>query len=204
MRFVQILVILAGWFLSPTSADACVGTGDPVTVFDFQGHIQSGESYDYILSLQYDLSFKMVPNDHGWLMVLEDGQGHDMIYPVTPPYRFNPLQTFDGSYGEKTVQGDARPFQFLYGLAPDEYKDVEANLGNVLRPKGDGDQEKGLAALAKFPKGTGEILILDAVSVPPVDKEDKRETVKIIKFKVHLEAPKGFAFDIPQNCTSKR
>jgi hypothetical protein len=170
-----------------------------ITTYDFSGMVQTGETFSKPLSP--DLAFLLNPNPYGWTMTIEDADQNDMIYPVTPPYRFNSLQSFDGSYGAKLVPDETRPFQFIYGLKKGEYETVQTHLNNILWPMAKDDQEDGLEALDHYPQGKGRIYIEDfKTTQPPPGTKDGTETVNMLKFKVHLEAPKGYFFKIAPKC----
>ncbi len=141
-----------------------------------------------------NLTFKMLPlqEQSGWDFRLEDTAGHDFIYPVNPPLRFNASQTLGRGYGESAKQSLNLDRELRFLLRRSDYDRFMPFVNNALWPYNAPNPERTadeyLAALTKQRTGVLRLKILHA-EVGPDDK------VRSAKFQVELIAAAEFHFD---------
>lgn len=129
---------------------------------------------------------------YGWRFFLEDAAGHDFIYPVNPPLRFNPSQLLGCGYGESAQQllKWDRELRFLLDQADYEHFDplVEKALWPYNAPNPAHAAEDYLTALAKLRTGLLRLKILSSDVAPD-------GAVRSAELEVELIAPSDFHFD---------
>jgi hypothetical protein len=144
-----------------------------------------------------DLTFKVRARKDkglccGWMFSLEDAAGHDFIYPVNPPLRFNPSQLLGCGYGQTARESlkISRELHFL--LNQSDYERFEPLLKNALwpgdAPNPDRAAQEYLTALDKLSTGWLRLEILHSEVAPD-------DTVRSADVRVELIAPSDFQFD---------
>ena len=71
---------------------------------------------------------------YGWWFFLEDAAGHDFIYPVNPPLRFNPSQLLGCGYGESAQQILKWDRELRFVLDQADYEHFDPLVENALWP----------------------------------------------------------------------
>jgi hypothetical protein len=127
----------------------------------------------------------------GWTFSLEDASGHDFIYPVNMPLRFNPSQILGCSYGLTASQGLEMKRTLRFILSEQEYLRLDPLMRNALWPGDSPDPhaaETHLKAIAAVQTGLVRLNTLHFEISPD-------GMVRSATFRVELIAPKGFHFD---------
>ena len=144
-----------------------------------------------------DLTFKVQATKDkgfcwGWMFSLEDAAGHDFIYPVNPPLRFNPSQLLGCGYGQTSRESlrISRDLRFLVNES--DYQRFDPLLKNALwpadAPNPDRAADEYLTALDKLSTGLLRLKILH-FDVAPDD------AVRSVGLKVEFIVPSDFHLD---------
>jgi hypothetical protein len=156
--------------------------------------LQAGDDYQRRIN---DLTFVVRATKDkgfcwGWMFSLEDAAGHDFIYPVNPPLRFNPSQLLGCGYGQTARESlkISRELRFL--LNQSDYERFQPLLKNALwpgdAPNPDRAAKEYLTALDKLSTGLLRLRILHS----EVSADD---SVRSAEVQAELIAPSGFQFD---------
>lgn len=160
----------------------------------FTVRLEAGHSFNQKVG---GLEFKLRgTNDkrlcNGWWFSLEDAGGHDFIYPLNMPLRFNPSQFLGCSYGLTVRQGleMKRSLQFI--LTEEDYLRLGPLMSDALWPANSLDPEhageKYLAALRTVRAGLIQINTAHFDLSP-------NGLIRSATFRVKLTAPGSFQFD---------
>lgn len=127
----------------------------------------------------------------GWTFTLEDTDGHDFIYPVNFPLRFNPSQYLGCSYSLTARQGLEMRRSLRFILTERDYLRLDPLMKDALWPADSPDPkhagEKYLKAIQKIQTG---LIRLEAqrYEMSPDD------LIQSATFRVDLTAPNSFNF----------
>ena len=131
----------------------------------------------------------------GWEMKITTAAAapdDDYIYPVTPPLRFNGVQTLGPSYGDDAKKSLSYPHEVRFLLRRSDYDRIVPLLTNALWPCQAPNPDKAgpeyLAALEKTPAGWLKLTVLSYALAPGTD------LIRHIKFRADFVAPKDFIF----------
>lgn len=128
----------------------------------------------------------------GWFFSLEGPAGHDFIYPVNPPLRFNPSWTLGCSYGLSAKQGLELKRNLRFILSEPDYDRIMPLARNGLWPGDSPDPdhaaEKYLKALDSLHTGTINLKTLHY-------EISDQGMIQSAEFTVDLVAPENFHFD---------
>lgn len=168
--------------------------------------LKAGDDYAQRID---DLTFEVRATDkgncQGWLFALKDSDGHDYVYPVNPPIRFNPSQLLGCGYGLSSRESLKLDRKLYFLLHQTDYKRLFPLLENALwpysAPNPDRAGEEYLAELHKIHMGLLRLKIL-RFEVAPDD------AVRSAKLQVDFVAPSDFRFDpslkrLPTSCPPK-
>lgn len=160
----------------------------------FTARLDAGHSFTQKiggLSLQIRASHDGRPCS-GWFFSLEDASGHDFIYPVNMPLRFNPSQILGCSYGLSARQGLEMKRRMRFILTERDYRRLEPLMEDALWP---GDSLGPKHAAEKYLKEVGTVptgrLRLDTLHF----KLSANGHIRSATFRVELIAPSSFHFD---------
>src|SRR5437016_936300 len=156
--------------------------------------LQAGDDYAQRVN---DLTFKVktwLPKSEGagWTFSLEDAGGHDYIYPVNPPLRFNPSQYLGRAYGESALQSLSwnRELRFLDNKV--DYERFWPLVTNALwpytAPRPDKAAEEYFTELGKIQTGLMRLKIVKSDVTPD-------DLVRSAEFAVEVVAPSDIRFD---------
>jgi len=163
-------------------------------VVSFTASLEAGHSFNQKVG---GLEFKLrATNDkrlcNGWWFSLEDAGGHDFIYPLNLPLRFNPSQFLGCSYGLTVRQGleMKRSLQFI--LTEEDYARLGPRMSDALwlanSPDPEHAGEKYLAALRTVRAGLIQLNTTHFDLSP-------NGLIRSATFRVKLTAPDRFQFD---------
>jgi hypothetical protein len=125
----------------------------------FTARLHAGEDFTQKVD---DLEFEIRPTHDegfcdGWYFSLEDPRGHDFIYPVNMPLRFNPSQYLGCSYGLSARQGLEMKRSLRFILTQGDYLRLDPLMRNALWPGDSPDPEHAaeryLKAIAAVRRG---------------------------------------------------
>lgn len=163
------------------------------------GQLASGEALEKRIG--GGLVFRIAPEKpdrdgkaNGWEITLgPSGTDDDYIYPVTPPLRFNGVQTLGPSYGDDAKASLGHTHEMRFVLDSADYKRIWPLLTNALWPYSAPDPDKAgfeyLAALRHLSTG------LLRLSVTSYDKDADTELIRRIEFRAEFSAPASFHFE---------
>jgi len=144
-----------------------------------------------------DLTFKVRATKDkgfcwGWMFSLEDPAGHDFIYPVNPPLRFNPSQTLGCGYGQTARESLKINRELRFLLNEYDYERFDPLVKNALwpyyAPNPDRAAEDYLTALRELSTGLLRLKILRSDVAPD-------DAVRSAELEVEFIAPSDFHFD---------
>jgi hypothetical protein len=129
---------------------------------------------------------------NGWTFTLEDADGHDFIYPVNFPLRFNPSQLLGCSYGLTARQGLEMKRRMRFILTERDYLRLDPLMKDALWPADSPDPEHAgeryLDAIRTVQTGLIRLKTLRFNLSP-------NELIHSATFRVELIAPGSFHFD---------
>ena len=178
------------------------------------GELSSGDSFQRNIGSGFVLRLNPEPAGangefNGWNIILTpaDNPDQDYIYPVSPPLRFNGLQTLGPSYGDdaKTSLGYAHEMHFLLNAA--DYKHIQPLLTSALWPYSAPNPDRAgpeyVEALEQLTTG------LLKLTVASYDLDPANGSIRHMKFRAEFTAPASFAFDLalqskPITCPASR
>ena len=127
----------------------------------------------------------------GWTFTLEDAGGHDFIYPVNFPLRFNPSQLLGCSYGLTARQGLEMKRSMRFILTERDYLRLRPLMENALWPADSPDPkhagEKYLNSIRTIQTGLIRLGTLH-------DDLSPDGLIRSATFRVELIAPSSFHF----------
>lgn len=128
----------------------------------------------------------------GWTFTLEDAGGHDFIYPVNFPLRFNPSQYLGCSYGLTVRQGLEMKRSMRFILTEQDYLRLDPLMKDALWPADSPEPkhagERYLKAISGIQTG---VIRLNTLRY----KVSPDGFIRSATFRVELIAPASFHFD---------
>lgn len=169
-------------------------SGNSCSEVSFTARLDAGNSFAQKVG---GLEFKIRANHdqalcNGWTFTLEDAGGHDFIYPVNFPLRFNPSQLLGCSYGLTVRQGLEMKRRMRFILAERDYLRLHPLMQDALWPADSPDPkhagERYLQAIRTIQTG---LLRLDTVR----SHVSPDGLIRSANFRVDLIAPASFHFE---------
>ncbi len=169
-------------------------SGNSCSAVSFTAKLDAGKSFAQKVG---DLEFKIRANHDkalcgGWTFTLEDAGGHDFIYPVNFPLRFNPSQLLGCSYGLTVRQGLEMKRSLRFILTERDYLQLDPLMKDALWPADSPDPkhagEKYLQAIRTIQTG---LLRLDTLR----SNVSTDGLIQSATFHVDLIAPGSFHFE---------
>lgn len=163
------------------------------TAVSFVAKLKAGNNFKQKVD---DLEFEIrastgMPPCGGWYFTLDDAAGHDFIYPVNMPLRFNPSQNLGCSYGLTAQQGLEMKRSMRFLLTEHDYLRLYPLMRDALWPGDSPDPEHAagtyIKAITEVPTG---LIRIETEHF----KISKSGVVHSAEFKVELIAPASFAF----------
>ncbi len=169
-------------------------SGNSCSAVSFTARLDAGNSFAQKVG---GLEFKMRAAHGkdlcgGWTFTLEDAGGHDFIYPVNFPLRFNPSQLLGCSYGLTVRQGLEMKRTMRFILNEQDYLRLDPLMKDALWPADSPDPERAgeryLKAIRTIQTG---LLRLDTrrSNVSPDG------LIQSATFRINLIAPASFHFE---------
>ncbi|PYV17196.1 MAG: hypothetical protein DMG21_09050 [Acidobacteria bacterium] len=156
--------------------------------------LKAGENYKQRVN---DLTFKTKTwepksGEAEWTFSLEDADGHDYIYTVNPPLRFNPSQFLGAAYGVTARDSLSRNRESRFLLNKGDYDRFWPFVTNSLwpysAPRPDKAADEYWNALGKLRTGLLRLKIIKSDVTPD-------DAIRSAEFLVELVAPSDFRFD---------
>ncbi len=169
-------------------------SGNSCSAVSFTAKLDAGNSFAQKVGA---LEFKMraAPGKDlcgGWTFTLEDAGGHDFIYPVNFPLRFNPSQLLGCSYGLTVRQGLEMKRSLRFILSERDYLQLEPLMKDTLWPADSPDPkhagERYLQAIRTIQTGLLRLETLHSNVSPD-------GLIRSATFRVALIAPASFQFE---------
>jgi hypothetical protein len=188
-----VTLMVAAMALAGSSRPLAGASGTSCSAVRFTAKLDAGQSFARRVG---GLEFKLRAAHGnglcgGWTFTLEDAGGHDFIYPVNFPLRFNPSQLLGCSYGLTVRQGLEMNRRLRFILTGRDYLRLRPLMEDALWPVDSPDPkhagEKYLNAIRSIQTG---LLRLDTLrsDVSPDG------LIRSATFQVELVAPAGFHF----------
>jgi hypothetical protein len=188
------MATLVGLALSGGLWPRSSASGPQCNAVSFTARLNEGESFAQKVD---DLEFKIWPTHDkgfcdGWTFSLDDPDGHDFIYPVNMPLRFNPSQFLGCSYGLTARQGLEMKRSLRFILTEGDYLRLDPLMRNALWP---GDSPDPEHAAERYLKATAA-LRTGLVRLNTMRFEVSPDgLVRSAVFRVDLIAPADFHFN---------
>jgi hypothetical protein len=169
-------------------------SGPHCNAVSFAARLNVGESFAQKVD---DLEFKIRPTHDkgfcdGWTFSLDDPDGHDFIYPVNMPLRFNPSQFLGCSYGLTARQGLEMKRSLRFILTEGDYLLLDPLMRNALWP---GDSPHPEHAAERYLKAIAAVRT-GLVRLNTLRFEVSSDgLVRSAVFRVDLIAPADFHFN---------
>jgi hypothetical protein len=98
------------------------------------GEVPYGESFEHAISEQLD--FHLVATDRGWKISVRGHEAEgDLVYPVTPPLRFDNPRYVGTVYGHSAADAVAwNPREFLFLMHPEDLAEASEAISQLLGP----------------------------------------------------------------------
>ncbi len=185
-----VALALSGGLWPPSSA-----SGPHCNAVSFTASLNAGEGFAQKVG---DLEFLIQPSHDkdtlcdGWGFSLQDPHGHDFIYPVNMPLRFNPSQDLGCSYGLTAHQSLEMKRSLRFILTQEDYLRLYPLMWNALWPGDSPDPERAAVIYLKA---------IDAVRTGLVRLNTLRfevssdDLVHSAVFRVEAIAPADFHFN---------
>lgn len=193
MRLTVVVVAVALALFGPLRPQLRASDNSCSSV-SFTARLDAGNSFVQKVG---DLEFKIRPSHgkglyKGWTFTLEDAVGHDFIYPVNFPLRFNPSKYLGCSYGLTVRQGLELKRSLRFILNEQDYLRLDPLMEDALWPADSPDAkhagEKYLKAIQKVQTGLIRLNTLRFKISPD-------GLIQSATFRVELIAPAGFNFE---------
>jgi len=189
----SVIVMLAVLALSGGLWSRPNTSGPQCSAVSFKARLNAGSSF---MKKVDDLEFKIrATHDKalcdGWTFSLDDARGHDFIYPVNMPLRFNPSQFLGCSYGLTAQQGLKMKRRLRFILTERDYLRLDPLMEDALWPGDSSDPkhaaERYLKAILTVHTG---LIRLNTLRF----KISPNGLVRSATFRVDLIAPTSFHF----------
>jgi hypothetical protein len=189
-----LMLMIAVLALSGQSRPQPGASGPQCRAVTFTANLKAGNSFAQKVD---GLEFRIRATNgkgtcNGWTFTFEDADGHDFIYPVNFPLRFNPSQLLDCSYGLTAKQGLEMKRSMRFILTEQDYLRLDPLMKDALWPADSPD-----------PKHAGEryLSAIRSVQTGLIRLNTQRYElspdgiIRSATFRVDLIAPTSFHFD---------
>ncbi len=184
-----VLPVLLWLIFATTAASQSAQNAPQCTSVSLEFSLKAGESYQRKVG---DLTLQVPAAQNGWSLTLDDAEGHDYIYPVNLPIRFNPWQILGPGYDLSAKESLKMDRELRFLLNNSDYEFVKPLLTGALWPYSAPDPEhateKYVDALGRLRTGLLQLKIVRA-EVSPDDN------VRSATFRVDFTAPIEYRFD---------